>query len=86
MNIDVLELGPMENCTYLVSEGKNALLIDPAYETIKQAQELLTKRGLLTDKPSGMIRLYTTGERADLVAGAEKWLAGQFTSCDHVDL
>ena len=62
------------------------LLIDPAYETIKQAQELLTKHGLLTDKPSGMIRLYTTGERADLVAGAEKWLAGQFTSCDHVDL
>lgn len=66
--------------------GDGVLLIDPAYETIKQAQELLTKRGLLTDKPSGMIRLYTTGERADLVAGAEKWLAGQFTSCNHVDL
>lgn len=66
--------------------GDNVLLIDPAYETIKQAQELLTKQDLLTDKSSGTIRLYTTGERADLVAGAEKWLAGQFTSCDHVDL
>ncbi|MDD7692996.1 MAG: glutamate racemase [Limosilactobacillus sp.] len=66
--------------------GDDVLLIDPAYETIKQAQEVLTKRNLLTDKSSGTIRLYTTGERADLVAGAEKWLAGQFTSCDHVDL
>lgn len=66
--------------------GDDVLLIDPAYETIKQAQELLTKRGLLTDKDSGTIRLYTTGEQADLVAGAKKWLADQFTSCDHVDL
>ncbi|MDD6432477.1 MAG: glutamate racemase [Lactobacillaceae bacterium] len=66
--------------------GDDVLLIDPAYETIKQAQELLTKLGLLTNKPSGTIKLYTTGEQADLVAGAEKWLAGHFTSCDHVDL
>lgn len=32
MNIDVLELGPMDNCTYLVSEGTDALLIDPAWD------------------------------------------------------
>ena len=39
MHIDVLELGPMANCTYLVSEGKNALLIDPAWDmsTIEKA-------------------------------------------------
>lgn len=66
--------------------GDDVLLIDPAYETIKQAQELLTKQKLLTDKSSGTIKLYTTGEQTDLIAGAKKWLAGQFTSCDHVDL
>lgn len=32
MNIDVLELGPMGNCTYLVSQGTDALLIDPAWD------------------------------------------------------
>lgn len=32
MNIDVLELGPMANCTYLVTQGKDALLIDPAWD------------------------------------------------------
>ena len=32
MNIDVLELGPMANCTYLVSQDKEALLIDPAWD------------------------------------------------------
>ena len=32
MNIDVLELGPMANCTYLVSQGADALLIDPGWD------------------------------------------------------
>lgn len=32
MNIDTINLGPMDNCTYLVSEGKDALLIDPAWD------------------------------------------------------
>ena len=32
MQIDVIQLGPMENCTYLVSEGGDALLIDPAWD------------------------------------------------------
>lgn len=32
MNIDVINLGPMDNCTYLVTEGSDALLIDPAWD------------------------------------------------------
>lgn len=32
MNIDVINLGPMDNCTYLVTEGQNAMLIDPAWD------------------------------------------------------
>lgn len=66
--------------------GPDVLLIDPAYETIKQARETLTNQHLLTDRDAGTIKLFTTGERADLVAGAQQWLADQFTSCDHVDL
>lgn len=32
MNVEALTLGPMENCTYLVTEGDNAILIDPAWD------------------------------------------------------
>ena len=32
INIDVLNLGPMDNCTYLVTQGTDALLIDPAWD------------------------------------------------------
>ena len=32
MNIDVINLGPMDNCTYLITEGQDALLIDPAWD------------------------------------------------------
>ncbi|WP_428053062.1 MBL fold metallo-hydrolase [Candidatus Avelusimicrobium stercoris] len=32
MNIDVINLGPMGNCTYLLSEGQDAILIDPAWD------------------------------------------------------
>lgn len=66
--------------------GPDVLLIDPAHETIKQAQAMLTEQDLLTDWNGGTITLFTTGDRTDLVAGAKQWLAGQFTSCDHVDL
>lgn len=45
MNIDVLELGPMENCTYLVSEGKDALLIDPAWD-MNFIEHTLKQKGL----------------------------------------
>ena len=32
INIEVLNLGPMDNCTYLVRKGADALLIDPAWD------------------------------------------------------
>ena len=32
INIEVLNLGPMDNCTYLVTRGADALLIDPAWD------------------------------------------------------
>lgn len=32
MDIEVINLGPMANCTYLLSEGQEALLIDPAWD------------------------------------------------------
>lgn len=45
MNIDVLELGPMANCTYLVSQDKDALLIDPAWD-INYIEHTLKEKGL----------------------------------------
>ncbi len=45
MNIDVLELGPMANCAYLVSEGKDALLIDPAWD-MNFIEHTLKQKGL----------------------------------------
>ena len=44
MQIDVLELGPMANCTYLVSQGKDALLIDPAWDMQAIEQTLQEKQ------------------------------------------
>lgn len=32
INIDVLNLGPMDNCAYLITRGQDALLIDPAWD------------------------------------------------------
>ena len=32
IHIDVLNLGPMDNCTYLITRGQDALLIDPAWD------------------------------------------------------
>ena len=32
INIDVINLGPMNNCTYLVTQGTEALLVDPAWD------------------------------------------------------
>ena len=32
MQINVINLGPMDNCTYLVTQGNEALLIDPAWD------------------------------------------------------
>jgi len=45
MNIEVLELGPMANCTYLVSEANNALLIDPGWD-MPYIEHTLTQKKL----------------------------------------
>ena len=51
MNIEKINLGPMDNCTYLVTKGSDALLIDPAWDmnflihTLEKKQ--LTLRGVL---------------------------------------
>lgn len=45
MQIDVLELGPMANCTYLVSQDGQALLIDPAWD-MQAIENALQQKGL----------------------------------------
>ncbi|WP_428071347.1 MBL fold metallo-hydrolase [Candidatus Avelusimicrobium alvi] len=45
MNIDVINLGPMDNCIYLVSEGQDALLIDPAWD-MNFLEHTLQEKGL----------------------------------------
>ena len=45
MNIDVLELGPMANCTYLISKGSDALLIDPGWD-MNYIEHTLTEKKL----------------------------------------
>ena len=32
MEINVINLGPMDNCTYLITQDTQALLIDPAWD------------------------------------------------------
>ena len=44
INIDVLNLGPMDNCTYLVTQGTDALLIDPAWDMNFIIHTLETKK------------------------------------------
>ncbi len=67
MNIDVLELGPMENCTYLVSEGKNALLIDPAWD-MNFIEHTLKQKGL------ELLAVFFTHGHFDHVKEADKLL------------
>lgn len=87
--VDALILG----CThfpFLTNEikqkmGPNVKLIDPALETVNQAKKLLTENQLLSDQPASY-QLYSTGDRKDLVAGADKWLAGHYDSCNSLQL
>ena len=44
INIDTLYLGPMDNCTYLVTQGMQALLIDPAWDMNYIIHTLETKK------------------------------------------
>ena len=43
MQVDVFSLGPMDNCTYLVSQDGQALLIDPAWDMPFLQQTLQAK-------------------------------------------
>ena len=45
INVTPLSLGPMANCCYLVSQGKEALLIDPAWD-IPAIEKVLTQEDL----------------------------------------
>ena len=67
MNIDVLELGPMANCTYLISEGKNALLIDPAWD-MNFIEHTLKQKGL------ELLAVFFTHGHFDHVKEADKLL------------
>ena len=67
MHIDVLELGPMANCTYLVNQGTDALLIDPAWDMacIEKA---------LTDKKLTLLAVLFTHGHFDHVKDCEPFL------------
>lgn len=45
INITILSLGPMANCTYLVTQGDEALLIDPAWD-MAAIEKIITDRQL----------------------------------------
>lgn len=45
MNIEAFELGPMANCTYLLTNKKEAILIDPAWD-MNFLEHTLQKHGL----------------------------------------
>ncbi len=45
INVEVLSLGPMDNCTYLVSKGNQSLLIDPAWD-MNEIEQTLTEKNL----------------------------------------
>ena len=45
MEIEVINLGPMGNCTYLLSEGQEALLVDPAWD-MNFLEHTLKQKGL----------------------------------------
>ena len=45
MEIEVINLGPMGNCTYLLSEGQEALLVDPAWD-MNFLEHTLAQKGL----------------------------------------
>ena len=42
MNIDVLELGPMANCTYLLTQGKDALSAE-FVDAVRQVGRILAE-------------------------------------------
>lgn len=67
------------------SLGKDVRLIDPALETVNQVKQLLTEKNQLSNQKASY-HLYSTGNRQDLIAGADKWLAGRYDSCNQLRL
>lgn len=67
INVEALSLGPMANCTYLIAQGKKALLVDPAWEI----EEI--ERTLKTEDLELVGVLFTHGH-FDHVKSAEKLL------------
>ena len=66
--------------------GPSVRLIDPAYETVQTVKQVLTDKHLLAAGGQQRTALYTTGRIADLQAGADKWLAGDYEQCSSVKL
>lgn len=68
--------------------GSDVRLVDPAFETVQEVKRLLTTQQLAApiDNPDRRIALYSTGQQADLKRGADQWLAGQYDSCQQIDL
>ena len=67
INVEALSLGPMANCTYLIEQGKKALLIDPAWE-------INTIEYTLNTKNLELIGVLFTHGHFDHVKFAEKLL------------
>ncbi len=68
--------------------GPNVRLVDPAVETVQAVKRKLAACDLLApvDNTDQQVTLYSTGQKADLMRGADQWLAGQYDTCQHVDL
>lgn len=66
--------------------GPDVQLIDPAFETIRQAKELLTSKDQLNTNLTPSINLYSTGDVDELIAGAQKWLPNGYSKCEHIQL
>ena len=83
MNIDVLELGPMDNCTYLISKGVDALLIDPGWD-MNYIEHTLTQKKL------NLLAVLFTHGHFDHILGvrklAEKTGAPVWAGCSEVNL
>lgn len=65
--------------------GEKTKLVDPAKETINYIQTLLKSKNMLSDDKA-TYHLYSTGNKNTLIAGANKWLHGNYTSCESLKL
>lgn len=66
--------------------GQHVQLIDPAIETVRQAQAYLEEHQQLTAAHQATVNLYSTGHVEDLVAGGHKWLDGHYDHCEQIEL